>query len=547
MPGAAHEPAEQLLEEGRPVERMLGGGERQEYRVVVEAGWYVRLEIEQIGVDVAASLLGPDGATLFSTDDPDGIEDKEILEVIAPTTGELRLVVTPHNPQDAPGTYRAALTARRLAGPGDVERTAARKAISEASRLGNSLDEPKRREEIRLYQEAVRLWETVGEIGEECEALNEIGILQNTLSENQAALASFQRALSLAQESGDLKWEAFARSNLAGISGALDDLQRLEHYERALALFEKLGTVGEQARVLYGMGIIYRDQGDLDKAFRYFSEALPLRSAARDASGELKTLTALAGVQLGRGEMEKASASLDRALELSRSGGWEGGVSVLSTLAQFQRYRGDLEDALVRLQEARELYHRTGNEDLEARTLQHLGVLYLDLGNLDAAQRSYEEGLALVAGKNAEGEARFLNNLGWTVYLRGDSRAALDFFNRALALAREKNLPAVIPQALWQTGVVFVGLGRTREGLNLLQEELALRQKNGDRVGEAWSLLEIGGAWQALGDLDRAEASFREALDLGRRMGNTGLRRPASTAGPSSITREVFSGRLWIG
>ena len=80
----------------------------------------VTLEIEQIGVDVAASLLGPDGATLFSTDDPDGLQDKEILALIAPMTGELRLVVAPRDPQAASGGYRVVWAARRPAGPGSL-------------------------------------------------------------------------------------------------------------------------------------------------------------------------------------------------------------------------------------------------------------------------------------------------------------------------------------------------------------------------------------------------------------------------------------------
>ncbi|HBL28037.1 MAG TPA: hypothetical protein DD490_14470, partial [Acidobacteria bacterium] len=80
------------------------------------------MEIEQVGVDVVASLVGPDGATLLTADDPDGLDDAEILAVITPVAGELRLVITAHDPQAAPGACRVALTARRPAGPGDAER-----------------------------------------------------------------------------------------------------------------------------------------------------------------------------------------------------------------------------------------------------------------------------------------------------------------------------------------------------------------------------------------------------------------------------------------
>jgi CHAT domain-containing protein/Flp pilus assembly protein TadD len=262
---------------------------------------------------------------------------------------------------------------------------------------------------------------------------------------------------------------------------------------------------------------------DFDEAFRYLSGALPLRRAVKDAQGVLYTLVALAGVHQARGEMAQASICLDQALDLSQSVGGDGKAVVLSTMAQFHRYRGDLGDALERLDQARAHYHRTGDEFYEARALHHLGALYLDLGDLNQAERSYQQGLELVTGKNAEGEAQFLNSLGWTMYLRNDPRAALSYLERALALSREKNLPAGLAQALGRTGTVSVSLGRVQEGLKLLQEELALRRESNDRFGEARSLFEIGGAWQALGDLEQAASSFRGALDLGRRMGNTGL------------------------
>lgn len=527
VPAAGLAPAPEipiLLEEGRPVERVLGGGERHEHRVAVEAGWYVRLEIEQAGVDVAASLLGPDGATLFSVDDPDGLQDKEIVAVIAPAAGELVLAVTPRDAAAAPGAYRVEVTARRPAGPGDVERAAAQQAHAEAWRLGGLRGERERRAAIPHFQEAALLWEAAGETRAEIDAINELGILQNALFETQAALSSFQRALSLSLQAGDLERQALSHNNLAVGYQTLGEQNRtLDHYQRALDLWREVGDARGQGRVLYGLGIIHRDRGELVQALRYLSEALPLRRAAGDTRGELFTLLGLVIVHLGLGEMEQASGCLDQALRLSGSAGEDGKGPVLATEAQFHRHRGALGEALVRLREARDLYHGTGNASYEVRVLHQLGALYLDLGDLKGAQESFQEGLALVSGKSSEGEARFLNRLGWTLYLGGDMEAALLSLGGALELSREKDLPAEIAQVLDYTGLIYVDTGRAREGLQLLREALALRRQNHDRLGGGKSLLSIGRAWQALEDLDQAAASFHEALELGRQMGDTTL------------------------
>ena len=517
--------SEPLLEEGHPVERMLAGGERHEHRIAVEAGWYVRVEVEQVGVDVVASLLGADGVTLLSTDDPNGLQDKEVLALIAPAAGELELEVTARDPLAAPGAYRVELAVRRPAGSGDVERVAARVAITEAwRRLALQDGEGGTREAISLLKDAAGLLEQAGEAREQVDVLNQTGSCQLAVSEVPAALDSFRAALALAVGLGDLRWQAHLQANLASAFWSLADYpQTLDHYQRALALWRELGKPGDEGQALYGIGLIHRDRGDLDEALRYFSEALPLRRTAGDDQGVLYTLVALAGVHRDRGEMTEASDCLKQALDLSRSVGGEGEAVVLSTVAQFQRYRGELSDALEHANRSRDFYRRTGDGVYEARALQSLGRIYLELGDLDKAQRSYEEGLALVTGKSHEGEARFLNSLGWTLYLRGDSQGALRNFERALVLSREKNLPAAMIQALGQTGVVYVALGRTQEGLRLLQEELTLHRKNGDLAGEAKSLLGIGRAWQALGDLDQAAGSFRDAFGLGSRIDNTVL------------------------
>jgi len=507
------------------VERVLGGGERQELRVAAEAGWYVRLEIEQVGVDVVATLLGPDGATLFSTDHLDGLQDKEVLAVIAQATGELRLVVEARHPQAAPGAYRVALVARHPAGSGDAERAAAQERISEVWRLRRKNDEQGLRRAGSALEEAASLWAAAGEIHEQIDALNEAGITKLLLSEVTAARDVFQQALELSGSAGYLKGQAHSHNNLAAASLALgDSTQTLEHYEQALTLWKQLGDLRGQGLSLYGMGIIYRNREDLDQALRYLSEALPLRHQSGDVEGELNTLLALASVYQGRGEKEKALACRDRALDLSRTPGGEGNeASVFQTMANLQRYSGELGEAVASLQQARGLYEQSGNDQMEAQALYNLGSTYQDLGDLEEARRSYERALELFGGKNPELEIRILNGIGWLSYLRGDSQEAIRYYQKALALARQKSVPSGIAQSLGFTGVAYVTLNRAQEGMQLLQEELTLRRKNGDRSGEAKSLFEMGRAWQALGDLDRAEASYGESLSLGRQVGNQNL------------------------
>lgn len=52
------------LEHKTPVERELAGGQAHSYRVSLNAGQYVRVMVEQKGIDVAMTLFSPDEAKL---------------------------------------------------------------------------------------------------------------------------------------------------------------------------------------------------------------------------------------------------------------------------------------------------------------------------------------------------------------------------------------------------------------------------------------------------------------------------------------------------
>jgi hypothetical protein len=49
-----------LLEAGKPIERELAGGQAHYYRIIVEAGQYLHLVVEQREIGVVVALYGPD-------------------------------------------------------------------------------------------------------------------------------------------------------------------------------------------------------------------------------------------------------------------------------------------------------------------------------------------------------------------------------------------------------------------------------------------------------------------------------------------------------
>jgi hypothetical protein len=55
----------------------MQGSETQWFRVAVASGQYLRIVVNQLGIDVAVALIGPGGERLVEVDSPNGTRGNE--------------------------------------------------------------------------------------------------------------------------------------------------------------------------------------------------------------------------------------------------------------------------------------------------------------------------------------------------------------------------------------------------------------------------------------------------------------------------------------
>src|SRR6185503_4241546 len=79
------------IEPNTPMERDLAGGETHYYGLALRSGQYVQIVIDQRGVDVVATVFGPDGDLLAEVDRPSGSRGPEAISYIAQVPGVYRL------------------------------------------------------------------------------------------------------------------------------------------------------------------------------------------------------------------------------------------------------------------------------------------------------------------------------------------------------------------------------------------------------------------------------------------------------------------------
>jgi hypothetical protein len=82
------------LETGKPIEaRELVGGQSHAYQITLVADQFLHVVVEQRGIDVVVTLVGPDGKQIIEVDSPNGVQGPELVSVVAETEGGYRLEV----------------------------------------------------------------------------------------------------------------------------------------------------------------------------------------------------------------------------------------------------------------------------------------------------------------------------------------------------------------------------------------------------------------------------------------------------------------------
>ncbi|MDQ1036924.1 DNA-binding SARP family transcriptional activator [Streptomyces sp. V3I8] len=237
--------------------------------------------------------------------------------------------------------------------------------------------------------------------------------------------------------------------------------------------------------------------------------------AAGDARAEGRARTTLTNVLLVSGRIQQAAEQAQLALDLATSAqdamamSWAANDRGLTCLHQERFASGK-----PYFEQAIQGYGAIGNQPLEALSLCNLSRAHLGMGNTDKAVEIAQRALAtyLEIGKTL----RLANGhftLGIALTRAGRHAEALSQFSDALAVFGSHR------QRLWEgttnfrMAEVHLAARRPAQAAQHAEQALALGCIGGDRM-QGTVLTLLGRALTMLGQLDRARACWREALNL---------------------------------
>lgn len=456
------------LHPGGTVTAELAPGQVHRYRLALEADHFLRLVVDQQGVDLVATLHDPRNELLLRADRPFGDRGPELLLALAGRSGVHTLTLQAGE-TGGPGRYQA--TIEKLAPATAQDRRAA-----EAYRLFSAGESLAGEEAMRCFRQALATWRELDETLLEVEVLEAIGKRYWQRGDWAGAAESYRAAIAALGDAGHRRWEMVVRPNLASMDLPLGEAEEArQQYQAILALARQQGDHTTMAQALHGLGQAYQNQGELQKSLDHYEQALALWPPGD----------------------ERRPYTLH-------------GLGVLHSLHFHNPSRG--RELLAAARDA----WPASQERFKARTLEQLGRLAVQEGRTADALRHLEAALAIEPAGDPCGRAVLLAQIGLVEEAVEESTG--DGADLRLAQAREILGEHTCPRS--ETTVELLAANRAEKRRDLATALAGYRrcrerfESRGDRLGLAEALLGVARVERARRRPEAARAASGRALEI---------------------------------
>ncbi len=252
------------------------------------------------------------------------------------------------------------------------------------------------------------------------------------------------------------------------------------------------------------------------RAIEKYQEALALRRAMGDSSGEAHTIAQIGYAYNGLSKYREAVEHWEQALTLRRALGQSGeeGLLLLSIGLVYNRL-DEKERALDRLKQALSLLRAAGKREREAYTFGAIGNVYNSIGDKQRALDYWRQALPIrreLGDQPAEANALYM--IGYFYDAVGEKQKAIDHLRQALSLQRKLGDKQVMATTLYWLGLTYDSILERRKAVECFKEGLELRTAEGYSGSEGSKHNSLGNFYEGLGEKQKAIDHYTRALNL---------------------------------
>ena len=551
-PASAPSAEAQELAPGVPIARELLPGRRDDYRVRLEAGAFMRVTVEQLGMDVVAAASDPTGHELLTVDAMDDEYRPETLVLTALGEGIYRIYVMAAPRVRVAGRYRIRVD---LMSPARDEHLVAIRAEQQFAR-GRRVREPNRAatwpDALDLFTSALADYRQLADRAGELKALIEIAITQYYLSRPEAvgtaraaerlarelgdhaaaaralksagnalvfhgdlteAVRAFEESITLSREVGHRNAAARALNDLAIAYRRLGEVERaVAAYEQALPLARATEDREMEANILANLGVAYRSLGNHLRSLQFYEQALQVRRESGDSRGAFNLLLNAGNLHRDLRRFDEANAFHAEALHIAAAGGDRGREGVaLNSLGLNAAAEGRYDEALAHQRAALSRHQAVGDQSGEAAVFQGIGASLKGLGRHDDAREALQAALAIDRRlRERYAERDVLGRLAEVERDTGNLAAATTYAEASATLDEELRAEIVTPEL--RASFIAAEQDRYQQFVEILQRRHQAEASSGHDA-RALEVSERARARVLLDTLASAHVDLREGVD----------------------------------
>lgn len=264
------------------------------------------------------------------------------------------------------------------------------------------------------------------------------------------------------------------------------------------------------------LGLLYKDQGDLDKAEEMYRKALTIDEKL-NLKMEMATVYGnLGNLYLLRGDLDTAEEMHKKALAIDESLGLEEEMAKhYSNLGSLYQTRGDLDEAEELHNQAVAIYETFDRKEELAIIYGNLGALYDTRGDSDKAEEMFQKALAIDEKLGIKkGMADQFGNLGILYKNRGDLDKSEGVYRKALAIYEELGFKNGMAIVYGNLGVLYDNRGDLDKAEEMIRRSLAINQEIGSKGGMAYQYINLGDLYKSRTEYSPAVEMYKKALAL---------------------------------
>ena len=339
---------------------------------------------------------------------------------------------------------------------------------------------------------------------------------------NQEALEYYERALMLIPAADELRWDILLRQ--AGI------MRLIGWHDQTIEVCKQVLDGGDelcQAQAANILSESYRARRDYEQARFYAREGYRLMALAKSDTGDSneqeRAIHALGLVEREQGNLDEAQALFEQAQALyTASDARHGAAESLIGLGKVYDDRGQHDIARQQFEEALAVFLSLEDRQREAACLRNIGTTHWREGTNAAAGQAYGESLAICQEiGDREGEAGCLNGLGLIHIAQEAHDETRRCWEESVSIYRELDLEKRVAFGLHNLGILHITQGNYSAAQQCLEESLTIDQAIGAKLPQALDMGWLGKLSIYCGEYQTALEYLDAALDLDREIGGS--------------------------